>query len=70
MTNAKRLAVIAEDQDFQGLLKSWEGQLTARVMARGTSDEDRAAALNEYHAIQTLRGKLAALVADAKQQKE
>jgi hypothetical protein len=70
MTNHKRLAAIATDEDFQAFLKQWEARLTAKVMARATSDDDRAAALSEYHALQSLRGQLLEMVAEAKQQKE
>ncbi len=70
MTNHKRLAAIAVDEDFQAFLSKWEARLTAKVMARATSEDERAASLAEYHALQSLRGQLQEMVAEAKQQKE
>lgn len=70
MTNVKRIAAIAEDADFQAFLKQWEDRLTAKVMARNTSEEDRSRALAEFHAVQSLKGQLAERVEEAKQQKD
>jgi len=56
--NPQRAKNIITDEDFTALVTQVRDQLTAKVMALSTSDEDRAAALSEAHALDRLTGRL------------
>jgi hypothetical protein len=64
MMNSRRIAALARDADLKELLASIEAQLTKKVMARATTEEDRATALAEYHAIQSLKARFASVAHD------
>ena len=51
-----RIKAILADQDFQWAIERLEAQLTRKVMASATTEEDRAAALHTYHGLQAAKG--------------
>lgn len=56
--NADRIKALLADQDFSELVDRMKADLTKRVMARRTSDEDRASALAQFHALDTLLSQM------------
>lgn len=67
--NFDNLARIAQDDDFKAFLSDIKERLTKTVMSLTTTQEDRDAALAEYHAVQRIEGRLASVIYEA-QQKE
>lgn len=51
---AERIRVLLGSEDFQEVIAETRDSLTKKVMARSTSDEDRAGYLAEYHALDRL----------------
>lgn len=66
--NNHRLAEIARDEDFRGMILKIEENLTQRVMAATTSQEDRASLLAEYHGLQRVKAALGMAAYEAAQQ--
>jgi hypothetical protein len=66
--NNHRLAEIARDEDFRGMIFKIEEHLTQKVMAATTSQEDRAQLLAEYHGIQRVKAALGMAAYEAAQQ--
>jgi len=64
MSRADRVSAILADEDFRGTVKALEDQLTRKVMGRQTSSEDRADALNQYHALQAVIASLRSVASD------
>lgn len=66
--NNHRLAEIARDEDFRQMVSQIEANLTTRVMAATTSQEDRASLLAEYHGLQRVKAALGMAAYEAAQQ--
>jgi hypothetical protein len=49
--NAERIRQLAADEDLQAVFREIRASLTRKVMAATTSDEDRAKALADFHAL-------------------
>lgn len=58
MARSERITAILADEDFQWAIERFEAQLTRKVMAAATTEDDRRTALHTYHG---LRAALAAL---------
>lgn len=67
MARSERIAAILADEDFQWATKRLEAQLTRKVMALATTQEDRETALHTYHGLQAA---LAALRSVASEKEE
>lgn len=66
--NKKRLAQIAQDEDFQAFVAEWGSELTRKVMSATTSPEDREKALTKFHVLKSLAGKMASVAHDVSQE--
>lgn len=58
MSQAERISAILADTDFRETVTGLEAQLTRKVMGKATPPEDRAEALNLFHALQMLLSTL------------
>jgi len=70
MARSERIAAILADEDFGGLISQIKGQLTQRVMAPATLEEDRQKALAEYHALERVLSAMRSHKFDADQKKD
>lgn len=70
MALSERIAAILADADFGALVSGIEDQLTQRVMAPATSEEDRQKALAEYHALGRVLSAMRAHKFSADQKKD
>lgn len=52
MARSDRIKAILADEDFQATIKGLEAQLTRKVMAPATDDQQRRDALGTYHGLQ------------------
>lgn len=67
MSKADRIAAILADKDFCETVTRAKTELTQKVMARATSDEDRADAMAEFHALERLEARLRAVASDKRE---
>lgn len=65
--NADRIKAILADTDFLAVVEKTRQSLTKKVMAKGTSDEDRQEALSTYHCLDIL---IAQIRSEAQNSKE
>lgn len=56
--NSENIARILRDDDFKALADRMRDQLTRKVMAHGTVQEERDEALHQYWALDTLISKM------------
>lgn len=64
MARSDRIAAILADEDFKSVVKETRDDLTRKVMAPTTSDEDRQKALTTYHALNLLLSRMAGVASD------
>lgn len=64
MARSDRIKAILADQDFQWAIGRLEAQLTRKVMASATTEEDRAAALHTYHGLQAAKASLRSVASE------
>ena len=69
MSRAEKISAILADEDFQAVVADARDQFTRKVMARHTSAEDRADALAQAHALESLMGHLSAAAHKQKDEK-
>lgn len=66
--NKQRVLDIAKDEDFRAVVAFTEAQLTKRVMAASTPQEERMKALAEYHGLQRLIATFGTIAHEATQE--
>jgi len=66
MSKSERIKSLLSDSDFLDVVADTRAALTKKVMSKGTAEEDRLEALAEYHALDTLLGKMRSHAQNAK----
>lgn len=64
MARSERITAILADEDFQWAIERLETQLTRKVMAAATPEEERRTALHTYHGLQAAMASLRSVAND------